>query len=326
LAGSTLGTLTISAAADDSRAKRSQPAAAFSVGQQGNKLKWLPYRPSTPPSKSQSKLQDEGRVVPASYVTKSVVLAQAKTAQQEEPAARPPESPFKDPFGDMQGLPAPPGELPDNRLPGPDSEPPLSDSFPSFLPEGPDAAADREPVRMPEEEPIGERLPLAPIEESTTRGIVELESECPTPDDEDFFKPLDQISTNIAPPSEDELPPECTLGEQTYEPRTWAPTTFTWKASGLCHKPLYFEDVHLERYGHSWGPYLQPIISGGHFFLTIPVLPYKMGLYPPTECMYTLGYYRPGSCAPYLLDPLPISVRAGLAQAGVATGLVYALP
>ena len=33
--------------------------------------------------------------------------------------------------------------------------------------------------------------------------------------------------------------------------------------------------------------------------------------------MYTLGYYRPGSCAPYMLDPLPISVRAGLMEAGV---------
>ncbi|KKL25969.1 hypothetical protein LCGC14_2399990, partial [marine sediment metagenome] len=108
--------------------------------------------------------------------------------------------------------------------------------------------------------------------------------------------------------------------------RPWCGTTFAWKASGLCHKPLYFEDVHLERYGHSHGPYIQPIISGAHFFLSVPILPYKMGLYPPNECMYTLGYYRPGSCAPYLLDPLPISIRAALAQGGVATGVAYLLP
>ena len=38
-------------------------------------------------------------------------------------------------------------------------------------------------------------------------------------------------------------------------------------------------------------------------------LPYKMGLELPNECVYTLGYYRPGDCAPYLFDPLPISVR-----------------
>ena len=90
--------------------------------------------------------------------------------------------------------------------------------------------------------------------------------------------------------------------------------------------PAYFEDVHLEGYGHSWGPYLQPIISGGRFFLTVPILPYKMGLYPPGECIYTLGHYRPGNCAPYMLDPLPLSVRAAVAQGGVWTGMVYAIP
>ena len=84
--------------------------------------------------------------------------------------------------------------------------------------------------------------------------------------------------------------------------------------------------MHLERYGHSWGPYLQPVMSGAHFFLNVPILPYKMGLYPPGECVYTLGYYRPGSCAPYLLDPLPLSIRAGLAQAGAVVGFAAFLP
>ena len=71
---------------------------------------------------------------------------------------------------------------------------------------------------------------------------------------------------------------------------------------------------------------MQPVISGAHFFVTVPVLPYKMGLYPPEECIYTLGYYRPGSCAPYLLDPIPLSIRAGLAEAGVWTGMVFLVP
>ena len=91
--------------------------------------------------------------------------------------------------------------------------------------------------------------------------------------------------------------------------------TYTWTASGLCHKPLYFEDVQLERYGHMAGPWLQPFASGAHFFLTIPMLPYKMGLEPPNECIYALGYYRPGDCAPYMIDPLPLSVRAALFEA-----------
>ena len=79
-------------------------------------------------------------------------------------------------------------------------------------------------------------------------------------------------------------------------------------------------NVQLERYGHMAGPWLQPLASCADFFVTIPILPYEMGLEPPNECIYTLGYYRPGSCAPYLLDPLPLSVRASLFEAGAWVG------
>jgi hypothetical protein len=102
--------------------------------------------------------------------------------------------------------------------------------------------------------------------------------------------------------------------------------TFTWKASALCHKPLYFEERQLERYNHGCGPFVQPIMSGAHFFLNVAVLPYKMGINPPGECQYPLGYYRPGSCAPRLLPPLPISLRGGLAEAGVVSGLIFLIP
>jgi hypothetical protein len=56
------------------------------------------------------------------------------------------------------------------------------------------------------------------------------------------------------------------------------------------------------------------------------MLPYNIGLQTPNECIYTLGYYRPGSCAPYKIDPLPISVRAVLFEAGVVTGVDFFLP
>ena len=74
------------------------------------------------------------------------------------------------------------------------------------------------------------------------------------------------------------------------------------------------------------GPWVQPFASGAHFFLTIPILPYKMGLELPNECMYTLGYYRPGNCAPYLFDPIPLSVRGVLFEAGAWVGGVAAFP
>jgi hypothetical protein len=121
----------------------------------------------------------------------------------------------------------------------------------------------------------------------------------------------------------------CPLPEGVYPDRItegWDCTTFAWTASALCHKPLYFEQAHVERYGHTTGPLTQPVVSAGLFFLTVPVLPYGMGLYPPYECMYTLGYYRPGSCAPYYLDPVPLSVRAGAAEAGAWLGGIYLIP
>lgn len=122
------------------------------------------------------------------------------------------------------------------------------------------------------------------------------------------------------------VPTECTLGDEVYVQRNWQPQTFTWTASALCHKPLYFEERQLERYGHTPGPIIEPVLSGAHFFLNVAVLPYKMGMNTPNECQYVLGYYRPGSCAPWLLPPVPISVRGGLFQAGAVTGLTFLVP
>ncbi|MEO0530925.1 MAG: hypothetical protein AAF266_10185, partial [Planctomycetota bacterium] len=125
----------------------------------------------------------------------------------------------------------------------------------------------------------------------------------------------------------EDYPFSCSIDDGTiFAPRQWCEVTYMWKASGLCHKPLYFEDIHLERYGHSWGPYVQPLVSGAHFFTSLPILPYKMGLKTPNECVYTLGHYRPGNCAPYLIDPIPFTWRAALFQAGASVGAAAVLP
>ncbi len=119
-----------------------------------------------------------------------------------------------------------------------------------------------------------------------------------------------------------DFPCECTLGNDPFIWRKWAATQYTFKAAGTCHKPLYFEDVQLERYGHTWNPALQSILSGAHFFANVILLPYNMGVSPPSECVYSLGYYRPGGCAPYVIEPFPISVRGAAFEAGaIATGM-----
>ena len=137
---------------------------------------------------------------------------------------------------------------------------------------------------------------------------------------------INTISLDIAPNTNGKLPYQCIVGNEPFFVREWCPITFTWKASALCHKPLYFENRPLERYGHSAGPVLQPICSAAHFFTNIAVLPYKMGINPPTECQYALGYYRPGSCAPWLIDPIPISLRGAALQTGAILGGIYAFP
>ena len=122
------------------------------------------------------------------------------------------------------------------------------------------------------------------------------------------------------------LPVTCSIDDRSFPRRDFVDTTVTWKASGACHKPLYFEDIQLERYGHEWGPIAQPVISTAHFFGDVLVLPYKMGIHPMNECQYSLGHYRPGSCAPWTIGPVPISLRGALLQATVITGAALALP
>jgi hypothetical protein len=158
-----------------------------------------------------------------------------------------------------------------------------------------------------------------------------LDDKCPSPKD---LKHIGQLGTDIDPPppppnwTEDNrgLPHDCPLGNDVFRARSFAPITYTWTASALCHKPLYFEDVQLERYGHMAGPWVQPIASAANFFCTIPILPYKMGLELPTECVYTLGYYQPGSCAPYLFDPLPLSVRGLFFESTACVGACALFP
>ncbi|HMO86201.1 MAG TPA: hypothetical protein PKC18_14895 [Lacipirellulaceae bacterium] len=106
----------------------------------------------------------------------------------------------------------------------------------------------------------------------------------------------------------------------------WGETNHQWSATRLCHRPLYFEQVNLERYGYTVSPLLQPAISGAHFFLTIPALPYKMVAQPPRECVYTLGYYRAGSPAPRRWHHMTWDPTAATVEGLLVTGLVFLIP
>ena len=95
-------------------------------------------------------------------------------------------------------------------------------------------------------------------------------------------------------------------------------TTKTWRSPNMAHRPLYFEEANLERYGHTH-PRLQPLLSGVHFFSSVAFLPYKSGVTPPTNCQYSIGYNRPGDCVPAVREQHPFNPRGAFRQAAVFT-------
>ncbi|MBM82858.1 MAG: hypothetical protein CMJ78_20035 [Planctomycetaceae bacterium] len=121
-------------------------------------------------------------------------------------------------------------------------------------------------------------------------------------------------------------PEEIALSTEEYTPRKFEPALYQWKASDLHHNPLYFEDVGLERYGHTYNEWVQPFVSAGKFSTQLIGSPYQMTIDPVWKDMYTLGHYRPGECAPKKIYRIPWSTEAAINQAGVMTGLFFIIP
>jgi hypothetical protein len=149
----------------------------------------------------------------------------------------------------------------------------------------------------------------------------------------DGLKPLTQVTLDIQPML-GEVPPDVAAVKfaqagRVSHPigtcRPWHPSEFWWESPAFCHRPLYFEEVNLERYGYTCGV-AQPMVSAAHFFGTIPAMPYLLAAENPCDCVYTLGHYLPGSCAPYQVHFPPPSLKGGLAEAAVMTGLIFVLP
>lgn len=114
--------------------------------------------------------------------------------------------------------------------------------------------------------------------------------------------------------------------ERYLDSKPWNWTVAHWRAANTFSFPRYFEDRMLERHGHERFPGLQPFASGFRFAATVPMLPYLMTLSPPKECESTLGYFRPGSCAPTMHQQPPYSNRALAAEAAAITAGILIFP
>jgi hypothetical protein len=110
--------------------------------------------------------------------------------------------------------------------------------------------------------------------------------------------------------------------------RGWGSLSYSWDAPAVKYSPLYFEQPELERYGNEYCLGMQPLVSGLAFFLSVPTLPYQMGIEGNSICaeVYDLGYDRPGDCVPYSIHALPFSWTGVATQAAATTGLVFIWP
>ncbi|MEM9941438.1 MAG: hypothetical protein AAF939_07580 [Planctomycetota bacterium] len=93
----------------------------------------------------------------------------------------------------------------------------------------------------------------------------------------------------------------------------------SWTAHAFQHKPLYFEELNLERYGNEVR--FQNLFSGAHFFGSALILPFKVGQRSPSCCVTTLGHRRPGECVPYQIHRNPMTRRGFFYQALTITAL-----
>ncbi len=140
------------------------------------------------------------------------------------------------------------------------------------------------------------------------------------------------VPVDIRPP-EGELPADLAAqrfaGEPTIDetlPGDEPPDVFcSYTPWTICYRPLYFEDIALERYGRNVG-FLQTGLSGVRFFSSVAALPYKMTRRPPRSCQCSNGFSRPGDC------PLPgygnrkFQWDAALVETAIVTGFVFIIP
>jgi hypothetical protein len=109
-----------------------------------------------------------------------------------------------------------------------------------------------------------------------------------------------------------------------YVLRDFAHIHYCWEPTNLYHNPIYFEDVALERYGHTRHYIgIQPFFSVAKFAAQLVGLPYQMSLYPVWDRQYSLGYYRPGEYVPYKYCQIPLNAKAALVEAGVISGSYF---
>jgi hypothetical protein len=79
-----------------------------------------------------------------------------------------------------------------------------------------------------------------------------------------------------------------------FDPSFWPEQLGYGPSLNFAYRPLYFEQVGVERYGCSLGYLLQPCVSTLHFYGSAALLPYRMLIHPPLRPVYHDHHDLPG--------------------------------
>ncbi|MCO6456514.1 MAG: hypothetical protein J5I93_14550 [Pirellulaceae bacterium] len=194
-----------------------------------------------------------------------------------------------------------------------------------------------EPERI--EPPAGEALPLASGEEQELRAQLDRYGSLQSINDITLniapftHRKLDETQTDQQPPLQDKpgnaaalvLRQAGTVHYVSGPPRYPVSYRGLLSLANFCHRPLYFQEINLERYGTHHGIW-QPALSAAHFFAVIPQLPYRMAIERPNVCYHYYHPYLAGRPAPWERELPPLRANAALWEAGVILGLVFLIP
>jgi len=181
-------------------------------------------------------------------------------------------------------------------------------------------------AEQPQPEPFSRTPPVESPESSRQPAVESLSAV-------EQLQPLQDVVLRIAPEA-GELPGDraqtffADAGRTFHEMGTSRETAewlFHWEAPAMRYRPLYFEEINLERYGYTVG-WMQPAVSAAHFFGRIPALPYLMVSENARQCRYALGHGRPGDCVPFYCHRAPLRLDAAALEAAVVAGAIIAFP
>jgi HEAT repeat protein len=162
------------------------------------------------------------------------------------------------------------------------------------------------PVPPADSEELVDRVPIiAKVAQSNgRRNALEIDEEV---NPEEGLKPIRDVRASIRIMDSDPTPPDyarakmAAAGPPQFQglgyTRGFPAIGFGWDAPAVCFRPLYFEDINLERYGINYGC-CEILVSTGIFTKNVILLPYKILVQPGCENIYTLGYERPNNCIP----------------------------